>query len=278
MMNTSNFLNITRLRALLTGIALFVALLMGNILMAQASYCRSIEGRYLIFLDKSGSMSGTTTSIGNQTLTELMDFLGKDLENGNRIKGYFLHEKTLSSTPFIEDFINIQCPQIKSNMGTRTKDDLQKQYTQSIRNHKKQILVKLKESIELKSTYSTINSTDIWSTFELMSRFFKAVPEGKKKWVVFLSDMKESSKQSTGRNFDKKEPKNKQEAELWAKEDLAKIKSQSSVDLSALKGVRVYILFPDSQLTGAAHDKMRYYWEPLFKSFGIMDIRYSLKD
>lgn len=255
----------------------FGVLLGATNLNAQVPYCREFDDRYLIFLDKSGSMSGTTTSVGDKTLTELINFLGEKLDNGNRIKGHYLHEKTISSTPFLDDVNKVPCPVISNSMGVRTKTNLEKQYYQSIAELKKQTLIKLKSSIELKSTSSTTSSTDIWSTFELMSRFFKGTPSGRKRIVIFLTDMKESSKKSGGRDFDRKAPKDKQEAELWAKEDYQKIKAQYAIDVNALKGITVYILFPDTQLTGSAKDKILYYWEPLFKAFGITDVHESLK-
>lgn len=239
-------------------------------------YCIDKGDRYLVFLDKSGSIKTLDKTALAPISNDLLGYLGAVLDNGNRISGYFLHDNTLGSSPFINDAYKIECPKLNSSMGVKTIQNTKSEYFNSIKKLKLKSLEVIKNNFGVNNTAPTVKGTDIWSTFELMSRFFKGTPVESKKVVLYVSDMKESSPKTNGRNFDRELPKDQHEAQKWALQDAEKIRKAYKLNNDALQGISVYLLFPEAQLTATDRAQMRYYWESLFEALGITKVEESL--
>lgn len=238
--------------------------------------CSTSPNQYMLFLDKSGSFQKVMSSSDSAIWSRTSAFLNRELGNGCKITGYYIHDATLGGTPFLEQEIDVKCPETGPNVGVMDSADNIEAYNNKIDSEKENALNTLRRGFLTINDENTFAGTDIWSTFELMSRFFKDSSAESKKVVFYVSDMKESTKNPNGRNFDRKLPKDQHEAQKWALVDADKIRKAYKINQVALQGVSVYLLFPEAQLTATNRAQMRYYWESLFGALGITEVEESL--
>lgn len=243
----------------------------------RPDYCKEADTRYLVFLDKSSSAMDLLTSTDSAIVNDLVDFFeGKDqLNNGSKLWGYYLHENTLGGSPFLSERIDVECPNIE-NLGARSKDKAKEAYNEDIMKGKETAITKLKEAFRVKNDQSTKSGTDIWATFELMSRFFEDAPDATKV-VFYISDMKESMPGDGRRNLHKTLPATKAEAESMALADAEVIKRELKVKPEALSGVEVRLFFPDLQLAGSDKALVLYYWEGVFGAMGVGKVKEGVR-
>lgn len=243
----------------------------------RPEFCKESDTRYLVFLDKSNSAMDLLTSTDSAIVNDLVDFFeGKDqLNNGSRLWGYYLHENTLGGSPFLSEGIDIECPDVQK-LGAKSQQDKKKAYESDMKKEKETAITKLKEAFRVKNDQSTKSGTDIWSTFELMSRFFEDAPDATK-MVFYISDMKESMPGDGRRNLHKTLPATKAEAESMALADAEVIKRELKVKPEALSGVEVRLFFPDLQLAGSDKALVLYYWEGVFGAMGIDKVREGVR-
>lgn len=243
----------------------------------RPDFCKEADSRYLVFLDKSSSAMDLLTSTDSAIVNDLVDFFeGKDqLNNGSRLWGYYLHENTLGGSPFLSEGIDIECPDVQK-LGAKSQQDKKKAYESDMKKEKETAITKLKEAFRVKNDQSTKSGTDIWATFELMSRFFEDAPDATK-MVFYISDMKESMPGAGRRNLHKTLPATKAEAESMALADAEVIKRELKINPEALDGVEVRLFFPDLQLAESDKALVLYYWEALFGAMGIDKVREGVR-
>jgi hypothetical protein len=256
-------------------LVLFQVLMLGNIVDAQQSdeSCPKKMGRYMLFIDKSGSMQAAFANNKSQ-IDRFIDHLQPQIGNGSKIKGFYIFQNTAGSTPFIDQVIYMKCPEIDNNTGMLKKRMLEEEYKDSLKVRINRRMSFIRRSFAAVAPESSQRGTDLWSTLEHMSEFFSTKDSGKDapKVVYYFSDMRESSSGQGRRNFDAQPPKNKQEAEQWGAEDAQKIQQIYNINRQALTGVRVYMTFPESQLESSDRHLMKYYWASLFGKLGITEV------
>jgi hypothetical protein len=247
-------------------------LMLGNLVEAQQSgeSCPKKTGRYMLFIDKSGSMQAAFANNKAQ-IDRFIGHLQPQIGNGSKIKGFYIFQNTAGSTPFIDQVIYMKCPDIDNNTGMLKKKMLIQAYKDSLEVRINRRMSFIRRSFSAVAPESSQRGTDLWSTLEHMSEFFSTKDSGKDapKVVYYFSDMIESSDGKGRRNFDAKPPKDKQEAEQWGAEDAQKIEKIYNINKQALTGVRVYMTFPESQLESSEKHLMKYYWASLFGKLGI---------
>lgn len=243
----------------------------------STEFCNESDTRYLVFLDKSSSAMDLLASTDSSIVIDLINYLGAEdqLNNGTRILGYYLHENTLGSSPFLNEHILVKCPNLGA-LGAIEKDERKKSYFEGVKQKKVSILKSLREAIRVKNEKHTRTSSDIWATFELMSRFFDDSTDVAK-MVFYISDMKESMPGEGRRNLHKTLPATKAEAESMALADAEVIKRELKIKPEALKGVEVRLFFPDLQLVESDKELVLYYWEALFGEMGVGKVREGVR-
>ena len=233
------------------------------------------DGQILLFMDKSDSSTEQLLQSDSVFKSQLDRFLSTELVNGYAIRGYFVHENTLGATPFLDNQVKVPCPDIKGEDGF-TRDNEQQKFVEAVQSGKIKAYQQVVSALQRSPDAQSQIQTDLWSSFELMSRYFSSGEAGAKKTVIYLSDMKESMPGEDRRDLHKALPKDRTEAETWAQQDAARIRERFKIEESALSDATVYLLFPVNQLEKGDIEVLRYYWETVFATFGITELKETL--
>lgn len=234
----------------------------------------TITKQSLVLIDKTLS-SKIDASIIKQHEGIILKTMGRDRfsQNGDQLAGYFIHANTLSNPPFISKTIDVEVPDTL-NMGGRTKKNALNQYTSSIRSLQRVSINALREGINAFNEESTNQQTDLWAIFELMSGYFDNNASDDDRFVIIMSDMKESMKGEGRRDFHATPISSKAEAEAFAKTDAQWIQDNSRVNIDHLKGIKINILPPLTPTEKSNFQNLRYYWDALFSEMGIEEVSY----
>jgi hypothetical protein len=189
-------------------------------------------------------------------------------ERGDYFFGFYIHGNTLSGKTFASQELNWERPNLEGLGGTSRKKELARIEDQK-RKQQSTIIINIKESLDEESQKATNRETDIWATLEAASRSFAKMPADSRKEVIYVSDLEESVKGEGRRDFTKKAPASKAEAEEWAAIDATWINTNLEVDTDQLAGARVTVYLPRNAHTSSDFQQIRYYWEALFANWGM---------
>jgi len=226
----------------------------------------------LIFSDKSLSLYSDSASLSVYK-ESLKNFLYDNYDqNGDRVKGYYIHANTLGATPFLEVNFSVPEPDFEEG-GYQDQQNAKTNYEMARSDAKAACLQPLIESFKMNNESSTNRETDIWATFELMTRFFADATPRDTCYVFFISDMVESVKGEGRRDFHRHSIKDKQEAESMAVEDARWIKDNSEVDPQVLSRIKAWTWIPPGPTADNDFANLRYYWRKLFAELGVEKVR-----
>lgn len=189
-------------------------------------------------------------------------------EQGDHFFGFFIHGNTLSGKTFAAHELTWEIPNLEGLGGTSRKKELNK--VEDKRRAEQGIVLKnISEALNAKSQTETNRETDIWATLEAASRSFAMMPADSRKEIIYVSDLEESVKGEGRRDFTKRAPASKAEAEEWAAVDATWINTNLGVDADQLAGTRVTVYLPRNAHTSSDFQQVRYYWEALFANWGM---------
>lgn len=232
----------------------------------------SANRHIIIFSDKSLSLYSDSASLSvyKESLKNLL-YDNYD-QNGDRVRGYYVHANTLGATPFLEATFSVPEPDFDKG-GYQDQQNVQMEYEMARSDAKGRCLQPLIESFQLSNESSTNRETDIWASFELMTRFFSDAAPQDTCYAFFISDMVESVKGEGRRDFHHNSIKDKQEAESMAVEDARWIRENSEVDAQVLSRVKAWIWIPPGPTADNDFANLRYYWRKLFAELGVREMR-----
>jgi hypothetical protein len=203
----------------------------------------------LFLIDKTKSATGDSLSLENyQSLTKAC-LNDRFKDTGERILGALVHARTLGVDFVFNETIEARPESTEGKGGVTIKQEEKRfldQRNQEMRDGYKRIVQQLKAE----NPYASSKQTDLWATFELISRALQQHPECEDFQVVFLSDMVESMEGEGRRDFHKELPQSRAEAETFAKEDAQWIRNQFKVDDSSFDRVSVKIWTPYDSARG----------------------------
>jgi hypothetical protein len=118
--------------------------------------------------------------------------------------------------------------------------------------------------------------TDLLGTIEVASEAFADDENRGPRQIVYYSDMYESTTGPDRRDFDRRPPRTRQEAEEWAREDAELVLSEMNVVRERFHDVQVRVMLGDHGNRPAA-DVVKFYWLELFQLIGFSpeNIRYN---
>lgn len=227
----------------------------------------------LLLIDKTASVS----TFSDTSFIKKVEPLIKNnfYAYGSHVRGNFIHANTLGVPSFLDK--KLEVADLPKDLKKRPRIEqirLERRRKNQINEVRNNVLETIQANLNLPSDPTTQKSTDLWASFELMSRFFKNADTNADKVVLYLSDMVESVKAKDRRDFGRKPIKNKEEAQNFAKQDAAWILKNLEVDTNVLKGVSVKILPPSGPLDTNNLQQLRYYWEALFQQMGIQNVEF----
>lgn len=228
----------------------------------------------LIFFDNTLS-SAIPTKLQQEYTDTLRDIIHERYQsNTATLYGYYIHERTLDARPFQQDRFKLEEPD-RTNLPPLKCRLAKQSYEKDKTNLQNQSAEKLIEAFNAINTSSTAQWTDIWATLEIINRHFSALDKESPRQIIFLSDMVESMRGDSRKDYHRKPLADKAAAEAAAKEDLAWIRENLRVGPDCMKGIQVKILPPAPSIEGQKNLRnIRYYWEALFKELGCTEISF----
>ena len=221
----------------------------------------------VLFVDKSSSLQDSVALLAIQTPL-LRQVIGATDEPGDAFYGYYIHGNTLSGKHFFSKVLAWEVPNLEGLGGPSRQKRIDAMNSER-RKQQGQILKEIKAALLERNENSTNRETDIWASLEVASRSFMSMPADTRKAIIFVSDLEESVRGEHRRDFTKKAPGNKAEAEEWAQVDLDWINANLDVKPEQLSGVKVTVYLPRDAHTSSDFQQVRYYWEALFAHWGM---------
>jgi hypothetical protein len=225
----------------------------------------------LIFVDKT--ISSTPNEARQEAFTDqTVQTVKNTLQGpGDIVQGNFIQGNTVGSTAFLRsDPVPAFEPPTKG--GGKSQKDAEIKHKKTILELQGVCNKKLRAAIKESNPTKTSLYTDLWGILEVATRAFKQEAYDTKT-IHILSDMQESMEGPGRRDFHKNPIQSKSEAIAFAKSDAQTLQQLLDVDPAVLAGTRVVIFPPFDALEASDFALNRYYWEALFKAFGISDVQ-----
>lgn len=225
----------------------------------------------LILIDKT--ISAVSNKVRQDIFTNhTTEAVLSTLQNpGDKVQGNYIHQNTSGSTAFL---FSTPIPKFEApeTGGGMTLNDAKQKYESQLKTLGGVCNKKLREAVEESNTRSTRLYTDLWGILEVATRAFKQEAYDTKT-IHILSDMQESMLGAGRRDFHATPIQSRSEAIAFAKSDAKTLQQLLDVDPAVLAGTRVVIFPPFDALEASGFKLNRYYWEALFKAFGISDVQ-----
>jgi hypothetical protein len=109
--------------------------------------------------------------------------------------------------------------------------------------------------------------TDLLGTLEVASDELGKSAPGESAMIYYFGDMRESM-EAPRRDFDRRPPRDRAEAEQWADADAAAVPRQMSIDTARFHNAEIRVLMGNLAAKPKASE-VRAYWERLFKNVGF---------
>ena len=229
----------------------------------------------LVFLDKTLSLKQDNTSLEGYK-ESLKRFVYRNYyQNGDRVHGYFIHSDALGTTPFLEETFQVAKPDLEKG-GYQTQEDNKMKYEMKLAEAKGLAIQSISKGFQLENTSETNRETDLWASFELMTRFFADAGLQDTCYAFFISDMVQSVKGEGQHDFHRYQIKTKEEAENLAMEAAKWIRENREVDPQVLSRVEVRMWIPPNPTGKNDFGMLRYYWNKLFAELGVREVREEL--
>jgi hypothetical protein len=189
--------------------------------------------------------------------------------SGDRLSLFVVHEKTLSKSPRLVLTNDVRPLEEKPFADERALEAarFRKDQQEEIRRLTDESLSFLR-SLD-GGTFA--RWTDLWGTLGVAS---EEIADPSNAAIYYFSDMFESMPGSDRRNFDRRAPAGRSEAETWAETDAQALAKYMVLQRDHLHGVPVRVVMgPLATKTGA--QGVKFYWLDLFDRAGLGTVRYN---
>jgi hypothetical protein len=222
----------------------------------------------LIFIDKTVSVSLKDTFTRKKYEKALEDIINQNVrQKDDKIEVFFIHENTSQAKVFTQT----AKAEMKDTTGLNPTDILavKNSYKVALKREKNKIVERCKEALLDPNTTPTKQYTDIWAVLPIIDKRNAKKKENTKLKVYLLSDMVESMPGLERRDFYKRPPFSKQEAQFWAEKDAKKF-----ADIE-LEDVEIYYVLPFSptSTTNQNNPDVLSYWEILLSKLGLEELK-----
>ena len=225
----------------------------------------------LVFIDKTLSVKfdeASTKAWNKQVWTYLQDNYNK---NGDKLTIRYVHENTLGAKG--EDYVfHVEPLGDLSEFSGKERSEKEDKYKRDFTTQKQNCRKAIKAGLIKNYSSAVSNETDLWATFEIMSRFFNDKSSDNKK-VIFFSDMVESKRGKYRKQYDRNRFKSRNDAEAAALADAKYILKEYKINQDALTAIDLSIIFPHGAFDKGDKEYYLYYWENLFDTFGITNVK-----
>ena len=222
----------------------------------------------LIFIDKTVSVSLKDTFTRVKYEKALQDIINQNIrQKDDKIEVFFIHENTSQAKVFTQT----AKAEMKDTIGLNPTDvrAVKNSYQVALKRERNKMINKCKEALLDPNTTFTKQYTDIWAVLPIIDKRNAKKKENTDMKVYLLSDMVESMPGLERRDFYKRAPFSKQEAQAWAEKDAKKF-----ADIE-LENIEIFYLLPFSPLsaTNQNNPNILTYWEVLLGKLGLEELK-----
>lgn len=222
----------------------------------------------LIFIDKTVSVSLKDTFTKVKYEKALQEIINQNIrQKDDKVEVFFVHENTSQAKVFTQAVKS----EIKDTAGLNPTDirAVKNNYQIALKKERKKILNKCIGALLDANTTFTKQYTDLWAILPMIDKRNAKKKEDTQLKVYLLSDMVESMPGFERRDFYKRPPFSKQEAQIWAEKDAKKF---TEIEL---EGVEIYYVLPFSPLsaTNQNNPNVLVYWEILLGKLGLEELK-----
>ncbi len=227
----------------------------------------------LVFVDRSAS-----TGLQPQSTGVFADTLRRAVRRlldrpGDRMSAFLVYEKTLSKAQRL-DLVNDVAPRAeKAFEDEQALEDARfKRATQALLDEAEAQLFAFLQREPAEQSFT--QWTDLWGTLGVASEEFYVDPARRR--LLYLSDMYESMPGPARRDFDRRPPADRAQAEAWAAADAAKLPDLMVLHPARLASARMRVVL--GPLGTKPHAQaVKFYWRALFAAVGVPpeQVRYN---
>ena len=218
----------------------------------------------LIFLDKTRSVNVDKAFIAQkyqQALTAIIDQNIK--QKGDKLEVYFIHENTSKARA-----LNVTARTEMEDVSAASPTDreaAETEFSLMLNREKAQIRQRVLQQLVAQNSGSSNQETDIWASLPVIA---KANETGATVKVYYLSDMIESVKGTTRRDFQVKPPKDNTQADEWAKADVEHLKRYTI----GSPEITMILPFEPNASVKENNPAVTQYWQTLFSELGAGNV------
>jgi len=238
--------------------------------------CRPGPFYTLIFYDQSASTKNYA-SAQKMFADSLETVINRRLTcKGDLLQLFLVHEKTRGRAYWKDAPCPVE-PVDLTTLPRRRKNMAKIQYDSAIQAFRAETNTTLKTFMDDSPIAPGLaGHTDLLGTLEVINEMLKRAPKDMQVTIYYLSDMFESMNGAGRRDFDRRPPTSRTEAEAWAKKDVALVRAGMDVDESRFRNVQIRVLL--GELTNKNHAlEVQHYWQQVFALIGFQpqNIRYN---
>lgn len=217
----------------------------------------------LVFVDRSSSADAVEESYGDT----LKSRIAKDLLiPGSELSVFLVHDRTTGMAghqTFTQTDASLRHSEFKTEQAAHCIA-----FTNDIKKGMVQALKRAEPMLSLPVPAQNQNATDLWGLLEVASDAFADTPDGTERRVYVFSDLLECMRGSGRRCFERRAPRNRQEAETWGREDAARVQQALRVAPDVLARAHFTLLTGEHALREETRNA-GYYWRTLLEELGV---------
>jgi hypothetical protein len=222
----------------------------------------------ILFLDKSASVFEDVDYVNRKYAKVLQDMVNSNIRNkGDRMDIYYVHENTGKAQVF-SDVCQAAVLEDTSYASPTDKEAIRNDFQLSLRKEKSEFLNQALTHLMKPNPTATSKNTDIWATVEVVNRI---ADTSATVIAYYFSDMIESMPGANRRDFHVKPPQSREQAETWAKEDAARLKTTLRPEIAGRLLIYLVSPFKPTSTTKENNPNVTYYWELLFREIGVKE-------
>ena len=214
----------------------------------------------LIFLDKTRSVNVNNAFVARKYQQALSEIIDQNIrQKGDKLEVYFIHENTSKARALTitarTEMEDVEAASATDREAAETEFDL------TLNREKAQIRQRVFQQLGAQNTGASNQETDIWASLPVIA---KANESGATVSVYYLSDMIESVKGPTRRDFHVKPPKDNAQADEWAKADAGQLKRYTIGSPT----ITMILPFEPNASVKQNNPAVTQYWQTLFSDLG----------
>ncbi|GAB2549080.1 hypothetical protein [Spirosoma aerophilum] len=214
----------------------------------------------LIFIDKTRSVNVNKAFVNQKYQQAINDIIEQNIRHkGDKLDVYFIHENT-SKARAMNVTVRSEMEDVSAASQT-DREAAETEFNLLLTREKAQIRQRVLQQLIAQNSSQSNQETDIWASLQVIA---KANESGAVVKVYYLSDMIESVKGASRRDFQVKPPKDNAQADDWAKADAEQLKRYTigSPDITMI------LPFEPNASVRENNPAVTQYWQTLFSELG----------